>query len=48
MKGHHQIKTLGAEMKNIEEKEERHDLIKRLSCMRDLRNKKNNTNITVE
>ncbi len=48
MKRYHQIKTLGPEMKNIEEKEERHDLMRKLSCIRDLRNKKNNSTMTVE
>jgi hypothetical protein len=48
MKYYHQIKRLGPEMKNIEEKEERHDLIRKLSYSRDSKNKKNNSMMTVE
>ncbi|MFO7154902.1 MAG: hypothetical protein DIU64_008030 [Caldicoprobacter oshimai] len=48
MKYYHQIKRLGPEMKNIEEKEERHDLIRKLSNDRDAKNKKNNSTLTVE
>lgn len=43
----HQIKTSVPEMRNIEEKEERHDLIKKLSYNRDSKNKKNNSASTV-
>ncbi|SFP58605.1 hypothetical protein [Caldicoprobacter faecalis] len=48
MKYYHQIKRLGPEMKNIEEKEERHDLIRKLSNDRDAKNKKYNSTLTVE
>ncbi len=48
MKHYHQIKTSGPEMRNVEEKEERHDLMRRLSGSRDLKNKKNNSTMMVE
>ncbi|MBM7581357.1 hypothetical protein JOD02_000180 [Caldicoprobacter guelmensis] len=43
MRWYHQIKNVGPEMKNIEEKEERQDIVRRLSSDRDSKNKKNNS-----
>jgi hypothetical protein len=39
---YHQIKKTGLEMKNIEEKEERQDVTRKLSLNRDIRYKRNN------